>query len=36
MIFFLEARSNFKINIGIVIYHGNNNGGDVYCGERLR
>ena len=38
--FFLEARSNSKIRViktkGIVIYHGDNNGGNNdYCGQRL-
>ena len=39
--FFLEARSNSKFTLiktkGVVIYHGNNNGGNnVYCEQRLR
>ena len=39
--FFLEARSNSKITLiktkGIVIYHGNNNGGNNdYCEQRIR
>ena len=38
--FFLEARSNSKIKLTkikrVYIYHGNNNGGNGYCGQNLR
>ena len=38
--FFLEAGSNSKIKLTkikrVYIYHGNNNGGNGYCGQNLR
>ena len=38
--FLLEARSNSKITLikikCVVIYHGNSNGNNGYCGQRLR